>query len=141
MIPFTGKLFADFGELGLVAHDQSKVPGAVGRTLRRFEHGQELVLADFKERVAFAFVELLEIEHVLIERDRFFDVIDVDRDVVDAVHFDAHSRFYTCGSEIVTFVPLPGRLSRAIFPPARSTARFAIARPSPDPSPPRVPPR
>ena len=58
------------------------------------------MLADLEERVALALVELLEVEDVLIERDRFCDVVDLDGDVIDAVYFDAHAGLYPAAREI-----------------------------------------
>ena len=54
------------------------------------EHCEELVFAQLKEGVAFAFVELFEIEDVLVEGDRLFDVADLDGDVIAAINFDTH---------------------------------------------------
>ena len=54
-----------------------------------FEDGQELVLAEFEEGVAFAFIELLEIEYVFIKRDRLFDVVHFNSDVIAAVNLNA----------------------------------------------------
>src|SRR6202030_3685606 len=54
-----------------------------------FEDGEELMLAEFEEGIAFASVELLEIEDILIERDRFLNVIDLDRDMIASVNFNA----------------------------------------------------
>jgi hypothetical protein len=48
------------------------------------------MFAELEKGVALAFIEFLEIEHVLVERDRFFDVVDFDRDMIATVHFDAH---------------------------------------------------
>src|SRR5207237_10620422 len=54
-----------------------------------FEDGEELVLAEVEKGVAFAAVEPLEIEDILIERDRFLDVVNLDRYVVTSVNFNA----------------------------------------------------
>ncbi len=129
-----GQLLAHFVELRIVANDQSEVPHAAGVRLFCFKHGEKLVFADFEEGVAFALVELLEIEDVLIKGDRFLDVVYLDGDVIDAVYLDAHIRHYPRGSAMVTCVPAPGRLSRAIVPPLRSTARCAMESPKPLPS-------
>src|SRR5207244_4358220 len=53
------------------------------------EDGQELMLAEFEESVAFAAVEFFQIKNILIERDRLFNVVDFDRDVVASVNFNA----------------------------------------------------
>src|SRR5258708_40259124 len=55
-----------------------------------FKNGEELVLAEFEERVAFSAVELFQIENVLIERNRFLDVVDFDRDVIASVNLHTH---------------------------------------------------
>lgn len=47
-----------------------------------FEDGEELMLAEFEEGIAFVAVELLEIEYVLIKRDCFLYVINLDRDMI-----------------------------------------------------------
>jgi hypothetical protein len=48
------------------------------------------VLAELEEGVSLTLVELLEIEDILVERDRLVDVVDLDRDVVAAVDLHAH---------------------------------------------------
>ncbi len=145
LIPyFVGEFVAHFVELRLVANDQAEVTGAIRTAVAAFEHGEKLMLADLEERVALALVELLQSEDVLIKFDGLRDVVHLDGDVIDAVYLDAHAGFYPAprgigcgalGNDIVTRVPWPGRLSSAMLPPARSTARLAIARPSPEPSP------
>ena len=65
------------------------------------ENGEELVLALFKKSVAFAAVELLEIEDVFVKRDRLFDVIYLDRDVITPVNLHAHYLTYTAHSKFV----------------------------------------
>src|SRR5438045_77203 len=54
------------------------------------EHREELMLAEFEKCVAFALVEFFEIENILVKRDRFFDVVHLDRDVIAAVNLHAH---------------------------------------------------
>ena len=46
------------------------------------------MLAQLEKRVAFAFVQLLEIKDIFIERDRLFDVADFDRDVITTVNLN-----------------------------------------------------
>ena len=55
-----------------------------------FEDGEELMLAEFEKGVAFAAVEFLEIEDVLVKRDRLLDVVHLDGDVIAAVNLHAH---------------------------------------------------
>src|SRR5882762_5117457 len=59
-----------------------------------FEDGEELVFAEFEEGVAFAAVELFQIEDVLVERDRLVDVINLDRYVIASIHLHAHFLIY-----------------------------------------------
>src|ERR1051326_3651224 len=60
------------------------------RALRFFdvEDREELMLTEFEEGVSLAFIELLQIENIFIERDRFFDVIHFNRDMIAAVNLD-----------------------------------------------------
>src|SRR5260370_37687675 len=64
--------------------------------LFRFEDGEELVVAEFEEGVAFAAVEPFQVEDVLVERDRLVDVINLDRDVIASIHLHAHCLIYIC---------------------------------------------
>src|SRR5260370_5407405 len=61
-----------------------------------FEDGEELVFAEFEEGVAFAAVELFQIEDILVKRDRLVDVINLDRDVIASIHLHAHFLIYIC---------------------------------------------
>jgi hypothetical protein len=82
---------ADLGDLGVVAdHDAEVTVAGVGRHPLAFEHGEELVLAEFEKGISLALVEFLETEDILIERDRFFDVTDFDGDVIATVDLDTH---------------------------------------------------
>ena len=58
---------------------------------RRREHGKHLPR---RKRRRLRPVELFQIENILIERDRFLDVIDFDRDVIASVNLHAHFRIY-----------------------------------------------
>jgi hypothetical protein len=64
--------------------------GLLGLHFLAFKHGQELVLAEFEKGVAFTFVQLFEIENVLIKRHRFLNVAHFDRNVVAAVNLYRH---------------------------------------------------
>src|SRR5579862_1156791 len=55
-----------------------------------FKHRQKLMFADLEKCIALAFVELGQIEDVLIESDGLLNIVDFDREVIDAVYFDAH---------------------------------------------------
>src|SRR2546430_5057243 len=54
-----------------------------------FKDREELVFAEFEEGIAFAAVEFLQIENILIKRDCLFDVIDFDGNVITTVNFNA----------------------------------------------------
>jgi len=56
-----------------------------------FENGEELVLAELEKGVAFTTVELFQIENILVKRDRFFDVVYLDGDVITSVNLHAHA--------------------------------------------------
>lgn len=58
--------------------------------LLHFENGEELMLAEFEERVTLAAVEFFQIEDVLVKRDRLSNVVHFDRDVIAAVNLYAH---------------------------------------------------
>ena len=64
--------------------------------LFRFEDGEELVFAEFEESVAFAAVELFQVEDILVERDRLVDVINLDRDMIASIDLHAHFLIYIC---------------------------------------------
>src|SRR4029077_11431298 len=61
-----------------------------------FEDGEELVFAEFEEGVAFAAVELFQVEDILVERDRLVDVINLDRDMIASIDLHAHFLIYIC---------------------------------------------
>ena len=75
----------------LVADHESEVAGGrVPRHSFALEHREELVLADFEERIAFALVELFQAEDILVKGDRLLDVADLDGDVIAAIDLNAH---------------------------------------------------
>ncbi len=85
------QFLADLGNLRFVADDDPEMLGAIWLHVLRFEHGKELVLAQLKEGVAFAFIKLLEIEDVLVERDCLLYIAYFDGDVVASVNLNTHS--------------------------------------------------
>src|SRR6266403_4731062 len=87
---FARDLFAHFRDLLLVAYHDSKVAHPAGMQFVHFENGEELMLAELEKGVAFAAVHLLEIENVLIKRDRLLDVVHFNRDVITTVNLYAH---------------------------------------------------
>ena len=88
---FVYEFVSHFGELRLIANHDAKVLIALF-TMRSFifEHGQELMLAQFEKGIAFTFVELLQSKDVDIKCDRCVDIADVDRNMIAAVHLHAH---------------------------------------------------
>ena len=86
---FFGKLLPDFFELLFIANHDSEMAHVYRLDLFHFENGEKLMLAEFKEGVAFAFLQLLQIEDVFVKRDRLLDVVHFDGDVIAAVNFDA----------------------------------------------------
>ena len=48
------------------------------------------MLAEFEKRIAFALVEFLQAEDILVKCDRLFDVADFDGDVIAAIDLNAH---------------------------------------------------
>lgn len=85
---FPGQLLADFFDLVFVTDHDSKVTHVRRLRFFNFENCQELMFSQFEKRVAFALIELLEIENVFVKRDRFFDVVDFNRNVIAAVNFN-----------------------------------------------------
>jgi hypothetical protein len=48
------------------------------------------VFAEFEKRVALAAIQFFEIENVLVKRDRLFDIVHLDGDVIASVNLHAH---------------------------------------------------
>ena len=84
-------LLAHLGELHFIANHYAEMPHAVGLHFLDFEHREELMLAELEERIAFSFVKLLQIENVLVERDRLLHVIHFDGDMIASVNLHAHT--------------------------------------------------
>jgi len=87
---FARDLFAYFRDLLFVAHHDSKMSHPAGMQFFYFEHGEELMFAELEKGVAFAAVHLLEIENVLIKRDRLLDVVHFNGDVIATVNLYTH---------------------------------------------------
>jgi hypothetical protein len=49
-----------------------------------------LVFAEFEKRVALAAIQLFEIENVFVKRDRLFDIVHLDGDVIASVNLYVH---------------------------------------------------
>jgi hypothetical protein len=73
-----------------------------------FENREELMFAELEERIALAFIELFEIENVFVKRNRLFDVVDFDRDMIAPVNLNAspartaHFRIYIAAGNWTT---------------------------------------
>jgi hypothetical protein len=65
------------------------------------KNGEELVLAKLEKRVALAPIQFLEIENVLIKRDRFCDVVYFYRDVIASINLHAHELIYLASRNFV----------------------------------------
>ena len=63
------------------------------------------MFAQFEKRVALASVQLLEIENVLVKRDRLFDVVHFDGDMITSVNLHAHSTSLACIEEFCRAFP------------------------------------
>jgi hypothetical protein len=85
---FAGNFLADFRQLGFVPHHDSEMPHPPGKFFT--SDGEKLVLAELEEGVSFTAVELFEIENILVERNRLFDVVHFNGDVIATVNLDAH---------------------------------------------------
>jgi len=48
------------------------------------------MLAQFEKSIAFSLIELLEVENILVERDRFLHIVHFDGNVVTTVNLDCH---------------------------------------------------
>ena len=91
---FSSQFLPDFFDLFFVAHHDSEMAHVGWLNFFYFKNCEELVLAEFEEGIAFSAVELLQIENVLIKRDRLFDVINLDRDMITSVNLHAHFPIY-----------------------------------------------
>jgi hypothetical protein len=76
-----------------------------------------LVLAEFEKHVALAAIQFLKIENVLVKRDRLFDIVHLDRDVIASVNLYAHGLVY----------PKERSNARYFLPPNMGSARVSRA--------------
>ena len=90
---FVDQLLSHLRELLLVANQDSKMPPSIGPGFFHLEHGEKLMFAQLEKRVALAFIELFEIEYVLVEGHRLLDVSHLDGDVIASVDMHTHSDF------------------------------------------------
>src|SRR5207237_10875753 len=68
------------------------MPGSIGLELRHLEDGEELMLSQSKEGVAFTTVEFLQVKDVFIKLHCGLHVIDLDSQMIAAVNLHAHAR-------------------------------------------------
>jgi len=87
---FASKFLTNFSQLLLVAYHDSEMSHVCRLHFLHFENGEELVLTEFKKRVALAAVQLLEIKNVFVKRDCFVDVVHLDRDVIASIDLHTH---------------------------------------------------
>ena len=75
-------LIPHFSDLIGIAHYDTEVTIAcIGAHVLALEHRQKLMLAEFEKCVAFALIQFLQPEKILIEFDRLFDVAYFNGDV------------------------------------------------------------
>lgn len=119
-----GEFFANLLELVFVPNHDPKMTHVGGLRFSDFEDGQELMFTELEESVAFAFIELFEIENVFVKGDRLIDVIDFNRDMVTTVNFNpgparaAHFGIYTrwLSGQNVPFTWMSSVTSQFCFP-------------------------
>src|SRR5437588_1530119 len=75
-----------------------------------FKDGQELMLAQLEERVPFAALQLLEVEHILVEFYRRLHIIDLDGQMVASVNLHAHDNTVAAPRETSIGTPSPREL-------------------------------
>src|ERR1700677_1018844 len=110
------ELIAHLGELFFVTNHETEVAHPRRLDTIYFEEGQKLMLAKPQERVALPVVEFFEFEDILVEGNRFVDIVDLDCDVVAAVNLDTHR---------APLIPQRWENRRAVikaYPAARATA-------------------
>src|SRR5215471_18268109 len=59
-----------------------------------FENGEELMVTQFEEGVAFAAAHLLEIENILVKGHRLLNVIHLDSNMIASINLHAHMSAY-----------------------------------------------
>src|SRR5207253_3609701 len=68
------------------------MPGAIRLQLRHLEDGEELMLPQLKEGVAFTAVELLQVKDVFIKLHRRLHIVDLDCQMITPVDLHTHAR-------------------------------------------------
>ncbi len=87
-------------DLCLIAHHHSKMPGARWTQLIDFRDGEKLVLAELKKGATLTAGVQSETEHILIERDCFLQIVDLNRYVVATINLNAHSFLFVRTSAV-----------------------------------------
>jgi hypothetical protein len=87
---FGGDLLAHFRKLLLVADHDPEMPGLIGLDLCDLEDREKLMFAQFEKRIAFALIEFLEVEDILVKSHCLLHIIHFDGDMVASVYLHAH---------------------------------------------------
>src|SRR6266404_412674 len=68
------------------------MPGPIRLQLRHLKDGEELMLPQLKEGVAFTAVELLQVKDIFIKFHRRLYIVDLDCQMITPVDLHAHAR-------------------------------------------------
>src|SRR5438477_1596470 len=98
---FAGEFLPYLCELLFVAHHDPEVAHVRGLNFFHLENGEELVLAELEKGVALAAVQFFEIENVFVKRDRLFDIVHLDRDMITSVNLHVHFPTYLASRNFV----------------------------------------
>jgi len=88
---FFGEFFSHLRELAFVSNHDAKVTDSARASVLRFKQGQKLVFTQLEKGIAFAAIELFQVENVMVEFYRLFHVADLNCDMITAVNLDTHS--------------------------------------------------
>jgi hypothetical protein len=87
---FLSKFLSYFLELLFIANHDPEMPHVSLLKFVDFENGEELMVAQFEERVTLPTTHLFEIENILVKSHRLLNVIHLDRDMIAPVDLHAH---------------------------------------------------
>ncbi len=87
---FLGEFLANFLELRFVANHDPEMAHVRALNLVHFENREELMVAQFEERVALAAFHLLEVKNILVKGHRLLDVVHLDGDMIASINLHAH---------------------------------------------------
>jgi hypothetical protein len=96
---FSSQLLAHLGELLLIADHDSEMPHVRRLNFLHLENREKLMFAQFEKRVAFAAIELFQIENILVKFYRLADVVHLDGDMITAINLHAHQVEIAIGEE------------------------------------------